>query len=118
VGCRKSIRTQRWPYRTGYDPPPSMLLCVPYVGLPAPHDLALTPSRRHGRATDTGGQRLHPDIFGVSTTWRYAGQIQPAGATPSRFNELESPSAHMAFKEARVHAHVLSDATPIPAWAG
>ena len=45
-----------------------------------------------------------PTFSESAPTWRYAGQIQPAGATPSRFDELESPSAHMAFDDARARA--------------
>jgi len=55
-------------------------------------DLALTPSRRQGRATDTDGPRLHLDTFGVSTYWRYAWRIQPAGATPSGLTTLSRDS--------------------------
>ena len=51
------------PCRTSYDQRPSMLLCILHACLPAPYDLALTPSRRQGRTTDTGGPRLHPDAW-------------------------------------------------------
>src|SRR5215472_9438349 len=50
VGCRKSIRTQRGPSRTGYDQPPSMLLFVLYACLRLLIDLALAPLR--DRAAD------------------------------------------------------------------
>src|SRR5215467_6501146 len=50
VGCRKSIRTQRGPSKTGYDQPPSMLLFVLYTCLPLLIDLALSPLR--DRAAD------------------------------------------------------------------
>ena len=50
VGCRKSIRTQRGPSRTGYDQPPSMLLFVLYACLRLLMDLALAPLR--DRAAD------------------------------------------------------------------
>src|SRR5262249_13386661 len=50
LGCRKSIRTQRRSSKTGYDQPPSMLLCVLYACLRHLIDLALAPHR--DRAAD------------------------------------------------------------------
>ena len=77
MGCRKSIRTQRRPCRTGYDQPPLILLFGLYACLRLLIDLALAP------LCDESGIRSD---YHSGTTWAAVGQTPVVKSTGSRFS--------------------------------